>query len=85
MNSVTGQAEAKILAVVRERRYILLEQLLASLPELTWNQVFAIVDELSRRGLICLRRRGFEYELRAFAPSVRRPVHGRDYALSGRA
>lgn len=83
MNSMMRQAEAKILAVVQERRYILLEQLLASLPELTWNQVFTIVDELSRRGLICLRRRGFEYELRTLTLSVRRPAHTPDYALSG--
>jgi hypothetical protein len=85
MTPIATQAEAKILAVVQERHNILLEQLLASLPELTWNQVFTIVDELSRRGLICLRRHRFEYELRAIAPAVRRPVRERDYALSGSA
>ncbi len=64
MNSIAKQLEAKILTVVVEQRCILLEEVLTRLPELTWTQVFAIVDELSRRGLICLRRRGFEYELR---------------------
>ena len=58
-------ASAKLLAIVQERRQIRLDELLASLPEFTWNQVFSLVDELSRRKLVCLRRRGFDYELRA--------------------
>ncbi len=62
---MTQQASAKLLAIIQERRQIRLEELLLALPELTWNQVFSLVDELSRRGLIYLRRRGFEYELRA--------------------
>ena len=60
---MTQQATAKLLALVRERGRIPLEDLVARLPELTWNQVFSLVDELSRRQLISLRRRGFEYEL----------------------
>ena len=75
--------EAKILAVVQEQQRIVLEQLVASHPELMWNQVFSIVDGLSRRGAINLRRRGFEYELRACVSSIRGPVSARDYALSG--
>ena len=59
------QASDKLLAIVQERRQIRLEELLSYLPECTWNQVFSLVDELSRHKLICLRRRGFEYELRA--------------------
>lgn len=62
---MTQQASAKLLAIIQDRRQIRLEELLASLPELTWNQVFSLVDELSRRELICLRRRGFDYELYA--------------------
>ena len=61
---MTQQASAKLLAIVQERRQIRLEELLSYLPEFTWNQVFSLVDELSRRGAIHLRRRGFEYELR---------------------
>lgn len=61
---MTQQAAAKLLAIVQERRQIQLEELLSYLPEFTWNQVFSLVDELSRRKLICLRRRGFGYELR---------------------
>lgn len=45
------------------RRSVTLEQLVALLPELTWNQVFTTVDELSRRGEILLFRRGFTYEV----------------------
>ena len=48
-------------------RECLIEELMDLCPELTWNQVFLLVDELSRQALIRLRRRGFEYELRALA------------------
>jgi hypothetical protein len=59
------QPASKLLAIVQERKCIPLEELLVYFPELTWNQVFSLVDDLSRRALICLRRRGFEYELQA--------------------
>jgi Golgi nucleoside diphosphatase len=59
------QPATKLLAIVQERQCIPLEELLVCCPELTWNQVFSLVDELSRHALICLQRRGFEYELRA--------------------
>ncbi len=61
------QPATKLLAIVQERQSIPLEELLACCPELTCNQVFSLVDELSRHALICLRRRGFEYELRALS------------------
>lgn len=62
---MSQQASAKVLAIVQERRQIRLEELLSYLPEFTWNQVFSLVDQLSRQERIYLRRRGFEYELRA--------------------
>lgn len=62
---MTQQPTTKLLAIVQERQCIRLEELMACFPELTWNQVFSLVDELSRQTLICLQRRGFEYELRA--------------------
>lgn len=61
------QPAMKLLAIVQERQCIRLEELLASCPELTWNQVFALVDALSRQAMIRLQRRGFDYELRARA------------------
>lgn len=64
---MTQQLVTKLLALVQERRCITLEELLVYFPELTWNQVFSLVDELSRQALICLQRRGFEYELRALS------------------
>jgi hypothetical protein len=60
---MTQQARVKLLAIVYEHRHIALEELVNSLPDLTWNQVFCMVDELSRRQLISLRRREFDYEL----------------------
>jgi hypothetical protein len=74
MNAVAGHTEGKILAIVHEQGSIAMEKLLSCLPESTWNQVFTSVDELSRRGAICLRRRGFDYELWASAPSTVGPV-----------
>lgn len=59
------QSATKLLAIVQERQSISLEELPRCFPELTWNQVFSLVDELSRHALICLQRRGCEYELRA--------------------
>jgi hypothetical protein len=64
---MTQQLATKLLTIVQERQSILLEELLAYFPELTWNQVFSLVDGLSRQALICLQRRGFEYELRAIS------------------
>lgn len=70
MNAIAGHTEGKILAIVHERGFILLEKLLPCLPESTWNQVFTSVDALSRRGAICLQRRGFDYELWVPSPST---------------
>lgn len=64
---MTRQPATKLLALVQERQCIRLEELLVYFPELTWNQMFSLVDDLSRHTLICLQRRGFEYELRAIS------------------
>lgn len=61
---MTQQTSAKLLSIVQERQQIQFEELLTYLPEFTWNQLFSLVDELSRRKLICLRRRGVDYEIR---------------------
>jgi hypothetical protein len=41
----------------------MLDQMVEEMPALSWNQIFQTVDALSRRGVISLRRRGFNYEL----------------------
>lgn len=64
---MTHPSATRLLALVQERQCISLEELTACFPELTWNQLFLLVDELSRQALIRLRRRGYEYELRALA------------------
>ena len=55
----------KLLTIVQERKRIPLEELLNCCPELTWNQVFSLVDDLSRHAFIGLHPRGVDYELRA--------------------
>ncbi len=67
---MTQQATAKLLSIVHDHQHIALEELVNRLPELTWNQVFSMVDELSRRQLISLHRRGFDYELQACSVSA---------------
>ncbi|MBS0153650.1 MAG: hypothetical protein JSS38_03590 [Nitrospira sp.] len=57
----------KLLTILRERQRIPLEELVTCCPELTWNQVFSLVDDLSRHALIGLHRRGVDYELRALS------------------
>ncbi|MFO0700022.1 MAG: hypothetical protein U0236_12400 [Nitrospira sp.] len=57
----------KLLAIVRERQRIPLEELVSCCPELTWNQIFSLVDDLSRHALIGLHRRGVDYDLRAIS------------------
>lgn len=74
MSTAAEHTKAKILVIVHERGSILLEKLLPCLPESTWNQVFTSVDALSRQGAICLRRRGFDYELWALSSSAAGPV-----------
>jgi hypothetical protein len=83
MSIVAGQTESKILAIVHERGSMLLDELLSCLPEATWNQVFTSVDELSRRGAICLRRRGFDYELWGVFSVCNRPSRKHNRPLNG--
>jgi hypothetical protein len=55
--------EAMVLNLLRLEKSMKLEQLVSLLPQLSWNQVFQCVDQLSRRGEIILLRRGFDYEI----------------------
>jgi len=61
--SIPHNSEYLILDLLRVRKSLTLEQVVILLPELSWNQIFKTVDELSRRGEILLLRRGFEYEV----------------------
>jgi hypothetical protein len=55
--------EALIIDLLRREESLKLEEVVALLPQLSWNQVFQCVDSLSRRGKIILHRRGFDYEV----------------------
>ncbi len=56
----TGLApvDRRLLATLRERGAQTMEQLTASLPEVSWTQVFLAVDRLSRHGEVSLQRVG---------------------------
>jgi hypothetical protein len=62
--------EAMVLNLLRIRPCLKLEQVVALLPQLSWNQVFQCVDSLSRRGDIILLRRGFDYEIARPSPNA---------------
>ncbi len=63
MAQQTYGPETLVLDVVNSEGSVTMEQLLAKLPQLSWNQVFHSVDALSRHGGIRLRRKGGEYEV----------------------
>ena len=48
----------RILGMLADRPGLLLDQLLDRCPDTTWNQVFAVVDCLSRTGAIRLTAKG---------------------------
>ena len=48
----------RILAMLADHPGLLLEELLDRCPDATWNQVFAVVDHLSRTGDIRLTPQG---------------------------
>lgn len=61
--SASPSCECLIADLLRARRSLTLEQVVSLLPELSWNQVFRTIDDLSRRGEIVLLRRGYDYEV----------------------
>lgn len=61
--SAAVTSELLVLELLYVRRSLTLEQMVALLPELSWNQVFKTIDELSRRREIILLRKGFEYKV----------------------
>lgn len=69
--AISPTSEGLILDLLGLRKSLTLEQVVTLLPELSWNQVFRTVDELSRRGEIILLRRGFEYEIERISSKVR--------------
>jgi len=58
-----SRAESLVLTALQSSSSLTMDQLLAHLPELRWNEVFHVVDRLSRRGTVTLHRKGFEYEV----------------------
>jgi len=69
--SSSPTSEYLILDLLGVRKSVTLEQVVGLLPELSWNQIFKTVDELSRRGEIILFRRGFEYEIERMSSKSR--------------
>jgi hypothetical protein len=55
--------EQAVLEHLDEQTVISLDSLISLMPQYGWNQIFQAVDGLARRGMIVLRRHGFEYTL----------------------
>lgn len=60
MGDVARQSDLayRILGMLADQPGFLLDQLLDRCPDATWNQVFAVVDHLSRTGGIRLTAKG---------------------------
>lgn len=58
-----GLHERLILEALCGHRTMTMEELVAAIPEVSWNRLFHAIDRLSRGGHITVYRRGFEYEL----------------------
>ena len=60
MGDVARQSDLtyRILGMLADQPGLLLDQLLDHCPDATWNQVFAVVDRLSRGGEIRLTAKG---------------------------
>ena len=60
MGDVARQSDLthRILGMLADQPGLLLDQLLDHCPDATWNQVFAVVDCLSRTGAIRLTAKG---------------------------
>jgi hypothetical protein len=60
MGDVARQSDLthRILGMLADQPGFLLDQLLDRFPDATWNQVFAVVDRLSRSGEIRLTAEG---------------------------
>jgi hypothetical protein len=63
MALVTEENEALVMQHLQSAHRVMLDQMVEEIPALSWNQIFQTVDALSRKGVISLRRRGFNYEL----------------------
>ena len=61
--------EARVLKVLKNGHEQTWEQVSSKLPELDWNELFAIFDVLSRQGKITMHRRGAEYVLKLCHPA----------------
>jgi hypothetical protein len=71
MTMARSVREARVLKVLKNGEEQTWEQVSSKLPDLEWNELFAIFDILSRRGKITIRRRGAEYVLKlCHAPSA---------------
>lgn len=79
MEDVARQSDLarRIGVILADQPGLLLEQILDHCPDLTWNQVFAVVDHLSRTGDIRLTAKGSgSYRVELHAAEHRMDIHG---------
>jgi len=66
----------RILGMLADQPGVLLDQLLDRCPNATWNEVFAVVDHLSRTGSIRLSSKGMgKYHVEHRAAQHRLEIH----------
>ena len=80
MSHNLSREEALVFEVLRANdpltidQLVTMDQLVGKVPEMRWSELFQAVDALSRRGLISLQRRGFEYKVCGRPSSELKPV-----------
>lgn len=66
----------RLLGMLVDQPGVLLDQLLDRCPNATWNEVFAVVDHLSRTGSIRLTGKGMgRYHVELHAAQHRLAIH----------
>lgn len=66
----------RLLGMLADQPGVLLDQLLDRCPNATWNEVFAVVDHLSRTGIIRLSGIGMgRYHVELGAAQHRLEIH----------
>jgi hypothetical protein len=62
--------EAAILETLQRSGPCCLDDVVTSLPDSSWGEVFAAVDRMSRDGRVLLRQRGYSTYQLSLAPQV---------------
>jgi hypothetical protein len=70
MHTRSATPQSLVLDLLSRVEAVTMEEMAEQLPELNWSMLFQTIDALSRNGMVELRRKGFQYELRTRASAL---------------